>query len=315
MESWDRDLTVSCLFSATTDQRTLYLEWTHCVLPPIRESYREIDHVDDEGALRRTLRSAVLLPATAPGRLVRLCRRLVPTHRRLDEIDPDLYGAAESLRELAAETGLSEYFQRSDAELYIQVLEQAVFRGVTEFLAAKGYSVATVREVAHTTITSDDQRLRQRLPGREHRQRAQHPEQPRWMARRRRHDPSGGTSVTSGGRKITISGAISATPTSATSTTSRPTTTARQPGPARSTRCGRCSTNAATASSPSAGARRSRSHCATRSPRRAGSWRPTSRKSATVRVRWEAVLAILGTTLAMNADVAQITQFVMDLVG
>ena len=121
---------------------------------PIRESYREIDHVDDEGALRRTLRSAVLLPATAPGRLVRLCRRLVPTHRRLDEIDPDLYGAAESLRELAAETGLSEYFQRSDAELYIQVLEQAVFRGVTEFLAAKGYSVATVREVAHTTITA-----------------------------------------------------------------------------------------------------------------------------------------------------------------
>ena len=154
VESWDRDLTVSCLFSATTDQRTLYLEWTHCVLPPIRESYRKIDHVDDEGALRRTLRSAVLLPATAPGRLVRLCRRLVPTHRRLDEIDPDLYGAAESLRELAAETGLSEYFQRSDAELYIQVLEQAVFRGVTEFLAAKGYSVATVREVAHTTITA-----------------------------------------------------------------------------------------------------------------------------------------------------------------
>ena len=37
--------------------------------------------------------------------------------------------------------------------------------------------------------------------------------------------------------------------------------------------------------------------------------------SATVRVRWNAVLAILGTTLAMNADVAQITQFVMDLFG
>lgn len=34
-----------------------------------------------------------------------------------------------------------------------------------------------------------------------------------------------------------------------------------------------------------------------------------------VRVRWQAVLAILGTTLAMNADVAQISQFVMDLFG
>ena len=34
-----------------------------------------------------------------------------------------------------------------------------------------------------------------------------------------------------------------------------------------------------------------------------------------VRVRWQAVLAILGTALAMNADVAQISQFVMDLFG
>jgi hypothetical protein len=155
VESWDRDLTVSCLFSATTDRRTLYLEWTHCVLPPIRESYREIDHVDDEGPLRRTVRSAVLLPATAPGRLVRLVRRLVATHRRPGEVDPDLYGAAESLRELAAEPRLPEYFQRSDAELYIQVLQQAVLRGVTEFLKAKGYSVETVDEVAHTTITNN----------------------------------------------------------------------------------------------------------------------------------------------------------------
>ncbi|HEX5812217.1 MAG TPA: hypothetical protein VFY38_08965 [Pseudonocardia sp.] len=154
VESWDRDLSISCLLSATTDQRTLYLEWTHCVLPPIRESYRKIDHVDDEGPMRRTVRSAVLLPATAPGRLMHLCQRLVPARRRPDEIDPDLYGAAESLRELAATTGLPEYFQRSDAELYIRVLEQAMLRGVMEFLTAKGYSVATVREVAHTTITN-----------------------------------------------------------------------------------------------------------------------------------------------------------------
>ncbi len=32
-----------------------------------------------------------------------------------------------------------------------------------------------------------------------------------------------------------------------------------------------------------------------------------------VRARWDAVLAVLGTALAMNADVAQITQFIMDL--
>lgn len=34
---------------------------------------------------------------------------------------------------------------------------------------------------------------------------------------------------------------------------------------------------------------------------------------AAVRTRWSAVLAVLGTALAMNADVAQITQFVLEL--
>jgi hypothetical protein len=37
--------------------------------------------------------------------------------------------------------------------------------------------------------------------------------------------------------------------------------------------------------------------------------------AAVVRNRWQAVLAVLGTALAMNADVAQISQFVMDLFG
>ncbi len=38
-----------------------------------------------------------------------------------------------------------------------------------------------------------------------------------------------------------------------------------------------------------------------------------SPEATAVRRRWNAVLAILGTGLAMNADVAQITQFVIEL--
>ncbi len=75
----------------------------HCFLPPIRESYREIDHVDDEGPVRRPCVGGASAAPPLPAGSCDLCRRLVPAHRRPDEIDPDLYGAAESLRELAAE--------------------------------------------------------------------------------------------------------------------------------------------------------------------------------------------------------------------
>ena len=83
-----------------------------------------------------------------------------------------LYGAAESLRELAAETGLPEYFQRSDAELHIEVLEQAVLRGVDRVPDGEGLLGGNgARGRAHHDHR-DEQRRRQRLLGREDRQRA-----------------------------------------------------------------------------------------------------------------------------------------------
>ena len=120
-------------------------------------------------------------------------------------------------------TGLPEYFQRSDAELYIQVLEQAVLRGVTEFLqpratrwrrCARSRTPPSPRRptstaatfAARTSATSttpstttvdgpataprperrdewdewwpEDHDQRRRSPPRQHRQRAEHPDQP-----------------------------------------------------------------------------------------------------------------------------------------
>jgi hypothetical protein len=154
IEAWDRDLSVSCFLTASVDRRTLYLEWTHCVLSPIREQYRGIDYVDDDGPGRRALLAAVLLPVTAVGRLAALVRLLRPARRRDGEVDPDLYGAGRSLRELAAAPEPSEHFQLSDAERYIHLLEQTMLRGVRRYLEANGYSVELVRQIANQTITN-----------------------------------------------------------------------------------------------------------------------------------------------------------------
>ncbi|MEV5298396.1 hypothetical protein [Amycolatopsis methanolica] len=43
VETWDRDLVMSSYLHAAVDASTLYLEWTPCVLPPVRDRYRAVD--------------------------------------------------------------------------------------------------------------------------------------------------------------------------------------------------------------------------------------------------------------------------------
>lgn len=72
--------------------------------------------------------------------------------QRSGEVVPAKYGAGKSLRELAASNRPPEFFQEADALRYMQVVEQTVFRAVTEFLAAEGYSATTVLDVARAKV-------------------------------------------------------------------------------------------------------------------------------------------------------------------
>jgi hypothetical protein len=53
--AWGRDLTTSCFFAVGADEQMLYLEWTHCVLLPIRERFRSIDRPADTSPFWRML--------------------------------------------------------------------------------------------------------------------------------------------------------------------------------------------------------------------------------------------------------------------
>lgn len=74
--------------------------------------------------------------------------------QRSGEVVPAKYGAGKSLRELAASNRPPEFFQEADALRYMQVVEQTVFRAVTEFLAAEGYSATTVLDVARAKVNN-----------------------------------------------------------------------------------------------------------------------------------------------------------------
>ena len=154
VESWDRDLATSSYFTVGTDLRTLYLEWTHCVLFPIRPAYRAIDRHPETGPTRRAFEAAVTLPVTLPLRVVDLFRNFSPSRSLAVTWYPDRYGASRSLRELAAGQGADSFFQDADAIRYLQIVEQAMFKAVSTFLEHRHYSIEDVLGAAKAKVAN-----------------------------------------------------------------------------------------------------------------------------------------------------------------
>ncbi|MGH3696275.1 MAG: hypothetical protein ACRDRX_20155 [Pseudonocardiaceae bacterium] len=156
VESWDRDLSTSCYLHIGTDQRMLYLEWTYCTLYPVREDYRVADRPTDSPVVTvgRSLIELIVLPASVPARLRSAFRRRKISIQRSGELIPDRYGAAQSIRELAADTGTQTYFQDADTERYINIVDRTLVRAVGKFLEERGYSVVEFMKIADSTINN-----------------------------------------------------------------------------------------------------------------------------------------------------------------
>lgn len=154
IETWDRDLVLSVFVHVAAGPDALYVEWMPCVLPPIRKKYREIDTMSQ--SLWRPLLGAVLdllrLPATIPGRLVHTFTFIRPGRDRPGVVDPDSYGVASSLRELASSQAADNFFQYSDIERYQKMMESRLILAVSRMMRAAGYSPASFDEQASTVV-------------------------------------------------------------------------------------------------------------------------------------------------------------------
>ncbi|MGH3870591.1 MAG: hypothetical protein ACRDSR_03585 [Pseudonocardiaceae bacterium] len=156
IEAWDRDLATSCYLHIGTDQRMLFLEWTFCVLLPIRKSYREIDRFQHPVwiPLSRSLAELATLPATAIRRLRSVFHQFTPLPQQDGEVVPAKYGADKSLRELAAASDVQNYFQGVDVERYVKIVDAVVFRAVGRYLEDRGYSVVEFMKLADRTVNN-----------------------------------------------------------------------------------------------------------------------------------------------------------------
>ena len=156
VESWDRDLTTSCYLHIGTDQCMLYLEWTYCILFPVREYYRSIDRPAESpwATFSRSLVELMVLPASVLARLRSVFRRRKVLPQRAGELVPDRYGAAQSIRELAADTEAHTYFQDADTERYVNIMDRALVRAVGQFLEERGYSVVEFMQMADPVVNN-----------------------------------------------------------------------------------------------------------------------------------------------------------------
>lgn len=152
VETWDRDFVVSAFLHLAVSDTTLYVEWTPCVLLPIRKEYRAIDAMPDSPLLpvARAVLRFLMLPLTILGRLHTVFSMIRPagTH------GPEMYGVAHSLRELAADTDVQNYFQLADRSRYVKVLESRLTRTLVEALTDAGYDAAGLEQQAATVASN-----------------------------------------------------------------------------------------------------------------------------------------------------------------
>jgi hypothetical protein len=156
LESWDREIATSTYVTAGTDGVTLYLEWTHTLVFPLRRRYRAIDARKGTGVFRRAVEDIVLMPATVPIRAVRDFRSLtVPPNTAPDDVDPDRYGAGLSLREVAAADDVDGFLQEADAIRYLRVVEKTIFDSLRVFFEEHGYATDDILGAARAKVSNN----------------------------------------------------------------------------------------------------------------------------------------------------------------
>jgi hypothetical protein len=159
IETWDRDFVVTVFVHVAVDAGTLYVEWTPCVLLPIRKRYQQLDQMPRSPLLPvgQSLLDLVRLPTSILGRLVRLLTLIRRRPQDRGVIIPDLYGSARSVRELAQDEGWHNYFQLADVERYQKMLESRLVLAVSRLMKEAGYSAASFEGQAQTVISSNVQ--------------------------------------------------------------------------------------------------------------------------------------------------------------
>ncbi|GAB3487221.1 hypothetical protein [Amycolatopsis cihanbeyliensis] len=154
VETWDRDLVMSMHLHAAVDPSTLYLEWTPCVLPPIKPEYQAIDTMARNSLVPvgQGLLRWLKLPVTILARLRHTLSWIRPLPHDPSVLVADRYGSLHSLRELAAAPEVQNYFQLLDIERYDKIMESRLLPAIIALMRDAGYSPAEFERQVSTVV-------------------------------------------------------------------------------------------------------------------------------------------------------------------
>ncbi len=152
MPGWQGQLVVTLFIRSVYAGKSLFVEWTFRVLPPIRAEFLNIDGLYEFSPyqqLKNSLASGmrVLIPALfgSPAHALSHWHRPRAAIRRQSRYSNAIkrgyvfdYGAARSIREDASGSQRQHYFLARDETMYVLLAQQTLIRAVGDFLGEHG---------------------------------------------------------------------------------------------------------------------------------------------------------------------------------
>ncbi|MFD3702438.1 hypothetical protein ACFWUP_04770 [Nocardia sp. NPDC058658] len=165
LDAWEKQVAVAGYLHIGYERRTLYVEWSGFVLPPVAPEYRTVDTPPRWPYLHagwQAVCDLAVLPTSVPARVGEVARWVRASYGigRGRTTTPaqaaNALGALSTVREIGAGRRLPTFFQASDSDQYLKILERRVLDAMHRFLASRGISTelfnAMVTQINNSTV-------------------------------------------------------------------------------------------------------------------------------------------------------------------
>ncbi|OXL85836.1 hypothetical protein BCV73_24230 [Paenibacillus sp. SSG-1] len=163
---WQGNLVFSSFFRVSKNDKHLFVEANYYALPPLKSEYYEIDKFSSSIPFGRVLKMGIssILPALyylplSPYRAVRSGMAFFAGWKdkrnfakQVDDTHKFDYGAFESIREMAANEKMQNYFQKTDSDMYKKQIERCYTDSIVEYLESIGVDVSEFVQRKETVI-------------------------------------------------------------------------------------------------------------------------------------------------------------------
>ena len=142
---WDGNIVISFFLRFSRQgARNLFIEFNQYLLPPLQERFYEADRLYEptwekaQRLARQRQKNALSAQSLVQKLYSRHAKKVLDEIRKEVEGNPRFnYGVAQTVREYAATSSYTRFFQLMDKEMYVKIYEKEIFRAISNFLREK----------------------------------------------------------------------------------------------------------------------------------------------------------------------------------